>query len=1076
MKFPTDILRRLSDELPPAAFRVLRAIIDLGSESRDDPMRIVAPKDTVLNRLREAEGAIPQSDALRQRIQQIRNLISSDARFQSQGQPFFEIRSRKVEYELIWQPGALEHLALESTREAVLEGGRDDYNENVGGNEIDLDVQSRQFKVLVSHNGENDHIDGVLFEFVEDLQRHLDKLPARYASRFSVKLLYDAKRDMHGRSEFEPQMDRLCADSAMAIFMTSNGWMNSKACQYEARHFLERERVDAQAPFVAIQLCGTRDELKNTFHEWPNYPSMDREFSGYRNLIELWEGQASIRERFLELIRDQIVAYLDMLPAQTPVTSVPKQAAHDSVKLRHLVAEHVHHYDNPDDKLVEGFVSHDGGDDNTVRDEDRRPAVETLLDWATNPHAEDRMVVLLGGFGMGKTTTVQGLHKRLRDLMGEEFAPTPIYLDFRRLIPGTEHGRGLSKTLPEIIAEALHSRARQAVTGEQVIDLVQKEPCVVIFDGLDEVGNRIGREYATQLYRQLLELIPSDVQAEEASSGKVDWQRCQTRIVLTCRTHFFRSLREQNAILAGSHRRASRLALNREQARLPGISIFRMAPLRPSQIRELFARHLGEDQGRETYDLIADIHDLPGLASRPVMARFISEIAGQLIVIHQQGQPINIATIYEELFQLGLDRDAEKRPLLKPNDRHKILTALAEHLHRNSLGPQSADALETWFDGFARGHDGIRLILDAGPINTRDLLHTELENASFLVRNQSDRFGFAHTSYFEYFLAGALVSACVEDRLGDWVGHPSVETLDFVIAILERDGRESELRGKLISILTSDGPLNARRFAFDVLRRKEKLVMPVGANLSGFDLQHSRIQGEAWVRVNLSGTRLNSLSATDMRFVDCNFDGTALGNARLDNTRFEGVAGIPLGLKSARGKKCALPDKWQDLLIGREAYWSDLGDYCEREIAASAWVNSVAHSPDGRCIVTGSDDSTARVWDPESGAVVMTLEGHGGLVTSVGYSPDGAHIVTGSDDGTARVWDPESGAVVMTLEGHGGSVTSVGYSPDGGHIVTGSDDETARVWDSESGAVVMTLEGHGVWVTSVGYSPMAVIS
>src|SRR5262249_40850782 len=79
---------------------------------------------------------------------------------------------------------------------------------------------------------------------------------------------------------------------------------------------------------------------------------------------------------------------------------------------------------------------------------------------------------------------------------------------------------------------------------------------------------------------------------------------------------------------------------------------------------------------------------------------------------------------------------------------------------------------------------------------------------------------------------------------------------------------------------------------------------------------------------------------------------------------------------------------------------------------------------------------------------LAVLEGHTDLVYSVAVSPDGAHIVTGSEDGTARVWDAKTFAELAVLKGHTGSVMSVAVSPDGARIVTGSDDRTARVWDA----------------------------
>ena len=111
--------------------------------------------------------------------------------------------------------------------------------------------------------------------------------------------------------------------------------------------------------------------------------------------------------------------------------------------------------------------------------------------------------------------------------------------------------------------------------------------------------------------------------------------------------------------------------------------------------------------------------------------------------------------------------------------------------------------------------------------------------------------------------------------------------------------------------------------------------------------------------------------------------------------------------------------------------------------------------------MTGSGDTTARVWDLSDAVPVATvLEGHRGLVTSVAFSQNGRRVVTGSDDNTARLWDLSDDNTVLVsdlsgatpaatpLEGHRGPVTSVVFSPDGWRVVTGSSDNTARVWET----------------------------
>jgi WD40 repeat protein len=79
------------------------------------------------------------------------------------------------------------------------------------------------------------------------------------------------------------------------------------------------------------------------------------------------------------------------------------------------------------------------------------------------------------------------------------------------------------------------------------------------------------------------------------------------------------------------------------------------------------------------------------------------------------------------------------------------------------------------------------------------------------------------------------------------------------------------------------------------------------------------------------------------------------------------------------------------------------------------------------------------------------MEGHTEPVNSVAFSQDGKRIVSGSDDKTIRIWDSETGDVILgPLEGHTSWVNSVAFSQDGKHIVSGSYDQTVRVWDSEA--------------------------
>ncbi len=554
---------------------------------------------------------------------------------------------------------------------------------------------------------------------------------------------------------------------------------------------------------------------------------------------------------------------------------------------------------------------------------------------------------------------------------------------------------------------------------------------LLIFDGFDEMAQKVIFDTAYTNFSKIAELANPK----------------QSKVLLTCRTEFFRTHEKEEEILI-------------DIADRKNFGLIYLKEFNENQIKKflklrvpLIEKRKRIKKGWEFYfEKIHEIFDLSDLAKRPVLLELITKHLPTLI---GQKKDINASTLYQTAIRNEIKRRMKiGEAIIKGEDRIKLMKLLAVWMYKNDKLFVHWKNIPELLD--LKIHFELKTRLDI-EYHINDFL-----TSSLLNRDPAGNYRFSHKSFVDFLTAWQFAADIGNDKREDFQTKKiPYELLQFLKHFnINKDNLYNWIK------YTKNKSFSETNFlagnSINVLNSLGENFQEKKPDFSETVLEEANFEG-----IDLSGLSFHNANLKNAVFKNVLLTNTDISYAWLKNTHFDAKNYFHfLDISYKNNFIAVCHSNSEDIYIFDLKKNEYQGIIKENE----GVIRYLCFSPDGRFLTSGSDDHSIRIWDTGSWKLIHTLEKHTGSIQCLAFHPDGCLLASGSNDRSIRIWGTDSWKLLNTFEAHKDIVCCLAFSPNGKMLASGSADKSIRIWIVESGKLLDTIEKHSESVLCLRYS------